>query len=257
VSEPAPYVPFGLEATEDTADKESVDEVAVVETEASDQVEEVSAFTVAAPLETEAPAPVEPEAETISEPEPAPEPEPVNVTSTMWGSVAAAATPAAEPAPEPTEVAEPVAETPEFMVASVEPTETELKAETVEETVESVSTEDSTAPVATETTPAEPQSYSLSGIGAGFGLGALSAKTEASGVPGPSGAGGAEEEKVVIDATEDVLPEIDGKPALPAGVAPIASSINVENASDPAAAPQDAEGESDILKPRTRFNPWD
>ncbi|MFN3212334.1 MAG: hypothetical protein ACE37M_04460 [Henriciella sp.] len=257
ISEPAPYVPFGLEAVEDTAGQGSVDEVAVVETEASDQVEaeQVNAFTFVAPIETETPAPVEPEAETISEPEPAPEP--VKETVTTWGGISAEDSQPAEAASEPVEASEPVAETPDLAVASVVPAATEPEAEIVEEMIEPVAADEPNTPAVAETAPAEPQSYSLSGIGAGFGLGALSAKTEASGVPGPSGAGSSEEDKVVIDATEDVLPEIDGKPALPAGVAPIASTINVENPSDPSAAPQDAEGESDILKPRTRFNPWD
>ena len=123
------------------------------------------------------------------------------------------------------------------------------------ETLDSPTVE--TAPaetIAVETpVPITQQSYSLSGIGAGFGLGALSAKTEASGVPGPNVT--AEPEKVVIDATEDVLPEIDGRPALPEGL-PVAAETSSSNEDGATEASSDEE-ESDILKPRTRFNPWD
>ena len=110
-------------------------------------------------------------------------------------------------------------------------------------------------PVAESSQPEEAQTYSLSGIGAGCGLGALSAKSEASGIRGPSSFGGAEEEKVLIDATEDVLPEIDGKPALPAGVAPLPPAASAEAEKAPDSEAED--GDADILKPRTRFNPWD
>ena len=72
------------------------------------------------------------------------------------------------------------------------------------------------------TPDAAPQSYSLSGIGAGFGLGALSAKTEATGVPGPSAA--LDADKVVIDATDDVLPPIKGKLNLPPSLTEPASA---------------------------------
>jgi PBP1b-binding outer membrane lipoprotein LpoB len=123
------------------------------------------------------------------------------------------------------------------------------------ETLDSPTVE--TAPaesIAVETpVPITQQSYSLSGIGAGFGLGALSAKTEASGVPGPNVT--AEPEKVVIDATEDVLPEIDGRPALPEGL-PVAAETGSGNEDGATEASSDEE-EGDILKPRTRFNPWD
>ena len=101
--------------------------------------------------------------------------------------------------------------------------------------------------------PITQQSYSLSGIGAGFGLGALSAKTEASGIPGPSAT--PESEKVVIDATDDVLPEIDGKPALPEGVPSVAETVAASESTS--TEPSSDAPESDILKPRTRFNPWD
>ncbi len=107
--------------------------------------------------------------------------------------------------------------------------------------------------------PEAPQTYSLSGIGAGFGLGALSAKTEASGIPGPTAVTQAEPEKIVIDATEDVLPELEGNLDLEKMEAAV-SEINFgKTDAGEAATESDVEDESDgdILKPRTRFNPWD
>ncbi len=118
------------------------------------------------------------------------------------------------------------------------------------------------APEATEApsaAPEAPRTYSLSGIGAGFGLGALSAKTEASGIPGPSSIPQSEPEKIIIDATEDVLPEIEGNLDLEKMEAAV-SEINFGN-KDASQEAQDSESEDDpdgdILKPRTRFNPWD
>lgn len=107
--------------------------------------------------------------------------------------------------------------------------------------------------------PEAPQTYSLSGIGAGFGLGALSAKTEASGIPGPTAVTQAEPEKIVIDATEDVLPELEGNLDLEKMEAAV-SEINFgKTDAGEATTESDVEDESDgdILKPRTRFNPWD
>ncbi len=107
--------------------------------------------------------------------------------------------------------------------------------------------------------PEAPHTYSLSGIGAGFGLGALSAKTEASGIPGPTAVTQAEPEKIVIDATEDVLPELEGNLDLEKMEAAV-SEINFgKTDAGEAATESDVEDESDgdILKPRTRFNPWD
>ncbi|MEC7288854.1 MAG: hypothetical protein VXW22_02000 [Pseudomonadota bacterium] len=111
---------------------------------------------------------------------------------------------------------------------------------------------------AVDATPEQPQSYSLSGIGAGFGLGALSARTEASGIPGPSSPANAEPEKIVIDATEDVLPEIEGELNLP----PLETSGSDDNVrsidtADSASDSEADDSDGDILKPRTRFNPWD
>lgn len=107
--------------------------------------------------------------------------------------------------------------------------------------------------------PEAPKTYSLSGIGAGFGLGALAAKTEASGIPGPSSAAPAEPEKIVIDATEDVLPELEGNLNVEQMEAAV-SEISFGKSAPPAAeeeAASDEEADGDILKPRTRFNPWD
>ena len=102
---------------------------------------------------------------------------------------------------------------------------------------------------------AEAQSYSLSGIGAGFGLGALSSRTEASGVPSASPSSAAAPEKIVIDATDDVLPELEGNINLP--LVEKATAAVRDAASEAPDKPRDDSPESDILKPRTRFNPWD
>ena len=118
--------------------------------------------------------------------------------------------------------------------------------------------EPSAEPTESTSTPAktpEPQTYSLSGIGAGFGLGALSAKTEASGVPGPSPSAAGNPEKIVIDATDDILPEIEGNINLPL-IEKATAAVKEASAETPEQAPDEA-SESDILKPRTRFNPWD
>lgn len=107
--------------------------------------------------------------------------------------------------------------------------------------------------------PEPPKTYSLSGIGAGFGLGALSAKTEASGIPGPTSVPPVEPEKIIIDATEDVLPELEGNLDLEKMEAAV-SEINfgksdAGDATSEKGSEEDSDG--DILKPRTRFNPWD
>ncbi len=127
------------------------------------------------------------------------------------------------------------------------PSPVEAPAETPVAT-DSVSVEPSPAPAP------EAQTYSLSGIGAGFGLGALSAKTEASGIPGPT-ASDSGSDKIVIDATDDVLPKPEGKVSLPEGYAQAKTATPTTSAEAPAEDQDDAE--SDILKPRTRFNPWD
>lgn len=243
--------PFGISPTEpeQTAPEDTVSETIVPfaafasaseETSETTKVEETLHFgetVTEVAVEDAAPA-FEPEAaETPDEVEEAP-------------SYAEAANPAT--APEPDSIPETVAP-----LGVTEPSEVEQVVESTPEVAdpEPAAPEATTAQTIAIETPitAAPQSYSLSGIGAGFGLGALSAKTEAAGVPGPSAA--TEPEKVVIDATEDVLPEIDGKPALPEGLsaAPDAAASSETVTTEPET---DAE-ESDILKPRTRFNPWD
>ena len=257
-AEPHSYVPFGLEESEESAPEpaaapfEAQTDVATDEAAAPvevSQTEEISAPEIAAEAESEPETSPEPETVDVST-EPAPE----QPATPVWGSVQEQSTetvdepvqaPAAEV--EAPESSEPIPEAPAFAAATAP----------VEETAEPAAPEEPVQPVAETPEAAEPQSYSLSGIGAGFGLGALSAKSEASGIPGPTSFGAAQEEKVVIDATEDVLPEIDGKPALPAGVAPLSPPPSAD-AEATAEGTADAEsGEADILKPRTRFNPWD
>ena len=236
------YVPFGLE--------EVAESEVVVETEAS----ETSVEPVSEPAPESASVYSLNGAET-TEPEAEPVVEEVSVEpADAWAPQQAASEETVETAvetiiaPGTPDAVEDVPEVQTFAAAAPVAEETIEPAAPVEEAVE---------PVAEAPQPTEAQTYSLSGIGAGFGLGALSAKSEASGIPGPSSFGAAEEEKVVIDATEDVLPEIDGKPALPAGVAPIPAAATPEGDTAPDTAAEAAEGEADILKPRTRFNPWD
>ncbi len=233
------YIPFGSD--DDGTPSEEIDTVeGAPELEAS---EEVAAETTEPEIVTP-----EPEPETLE----AAEPSFVAVDAALEPSEPVAATSfstfESDPAPEAVALSEPDLE----RVSAVEPTEVAAEA-----SPEPVTAETAQEP-ATETTA---QSYSLSGIGAGFGLGALAAKTEASGIPGPTTAP-AQSEKIIIDATDDVLPEPEGQSTLP----PLDSSngISFGNA-DPGAtavlaekeAEADADAESDILKPRTRFNPWD
>ena len=246
------YVPFGLE--------EPAESHAAVETEVAETVEETASepFIESATVfslngSTSAEAEAEPKEEPAVE-EVSSEPtlawstpqttseEAVETTEDTAQEIASEAEP--EVSPETTIDVPPLAAT----------------AAAIEETTDPVPADPApveTAPeaVAEAPQPAEAQTYSLSGIGAGFGLGALSAKSEASGIPGPSSFGAAEEEKVLIDATEDVLPEIDGKPALPTGVAPLPQTTSADAGSASDAEAED--GDADILKPRTRFNPWD
>lgn len=252
------YVPFGLE---DTAENEPEPVVAQVESQAEVTMDEVAApHEVSQAEEVSAP---EVEAEAESEPEPTPELEtverstdetPEQPVAPVWGSTQEHPS---ETVDEPVEAPETEVEAPSSPEALTDaPTFAEVTTP-AEEAIEPAATEETVQPVAETPEPAQPQTYSLSGIGAGFGLGALSAKSEASGIPGPTSFGAPEEDKVVIDATEDVLPEIDGKPALPAGVAPLPSPTNADGASAAEGNSESEDGESDILKPRTRFNPWD
>ncbi len=257
-AEPHSYVPFGLEESEESAPEpiaapfETQTDVASDEAAAPvevSQTEEVSAPETAAEAESE--PETSPELETV---EVSTEPAPEQPAAPVWGSVQEQST---ETVDEPVQATETEAEAPESSEPIPEAPAFATATAPAEETVEPAAPEEPVQPVAETPEAAEPQSYSLSGIGAGFGLGALSAKSEASGIPGPTSFGAAQEEKVVIDATEDVLPEIDGKPALPAGVAPLSPPPSAD-AEATAEGTADAEsGEADILKPRTRFNPWD
>lgn len=279
-AESAPaYVPFGLEASEepfapsdDTAAHSDVDDAPQVEgapvafgelNQERAPVETMSdpVATAAGMTDTESVSEVEtlvidesvesavsdPEIEVAAEPE---------VTSFFTANAPAADS---EPQTETVlveETASGTATEPEPAFASVSDapaTSTLPEAEAAEE----ASIESDPEPVLAA--PEAPQTYSLSGIGAGFGLGALSAKTEASGIPGPTAETQAEPEKIVIDATEDVLPELEGNLDLEKMEAAV-SEINFgKTDAGEATTESDVEDESDgdILKPRTRFNPWD
>ncbi len=239
------YVPFGSDDDGTPSEEIESEEIETVESApAVDAIEEIAAETAEPEIET---PDLEPEAVEAAEPsfvavDAALEPnEPVAATSSF-------STFASDPEPEAVALSEPVLET----VDAVEPAE--IAAEVSPEPVAATTDAESAA-------EAPAQSYSLSGIGAGFGLGALAAKTEASGIPGPTTAP-AQSEKIIIDATDDVLPEPEGQSTLP----PLDSSngISFGHADSSATAvlseteaEADADAESDILKPRTRFNPWD
>ena len=113
---------------------------------------------------------------------------------------------------------------------------------------------------ATDAASEQPQSFSLSGIGAGFGLGALTATTEATGAPSMTAP--PEEEKIVIDATDDIpftTPEQNAEPETGLPDVSTLEQPEAEAAPQPAEpqAPEQAEAEEATeLKPRTRFNPW-
>lgn len=136
----------------------------------------------------------------------------------------------------------------------------------------------------------EPRSYSLSGIGAGFGLGAMTSTVGATGGPGVSGTAGSE--KIIIDATDEVplsdvpamataepepepatatpvateepLAEAATEPATdPVSEPPVATehtAPETETASEAEAAKPEEEAEEEapvsLTTPRTRFNPW-
>lgn len=279
---PPAYVPFGLTDTSDepVVEEESAPAVFAA-TEPEPEIE--TEVTEVAPFETTtAPETVSPSfAETVSqeseaEPEAEAEPE-FSIAATEAPEIepsVAEETPVREAFENPfvstsqDDVSEPVeasqtapfTASPEPEIDTVSEPETSFEAPTPAEP-EPVEPEPVLASAATtESQPeAEPkESYSLSGIGAGFGLGALAAKTEASGIPGPSSAPADPSERVIIDATDDVLPKLEGN--LNTALAETASAA-VSNAKlEPVAAEsaeEPAEAESDILKPRTRFNPWD
>lgn len=279
---PPAYVPFGLTDTSDdpVVEEESAPAVFAAtepEPEVETEVTEVAPFETTTAPETVSPsfaAAVTQESE--AEPEAEAEPE-FSIDATEAPEIepsVAEETPVREAFENPfvsasqDDVSEPVeaSQTAPFTASPEPEIDTASEPETSFE-----------APTPTEPEPAEPEpvlasaattesqpeaepkeSYSLSGIGAGFGLGALAAKTEASGIPGPSSAPADPSERVIIDATDDVLPKLEGN--LNTALAETASAA-VSNAKlEPVAAEsaeEPAEAESDILKPRTRFNPWD
>lgn len=230
------YIPFGTEEVE----TEPAPVIADAEPETTPSEEPLTAAPTTAETGDE---PAEIEAE----------PETAEIIAPSFVSVAASL-----------EAEEP-AETPSFATFSSETAAETAPMETVAaapDTIESMDPTSETAPevaLAPAPEPEEPpQSYSLSGIGAGFGLGALAAKTEASGIPGPSDPM-SDQEKIVIDATDDVLPEPEGK----SNFSTFQSSGNgisfgtSETAESTDETDAEADEETDILKPRTRFNPWD
>jgi len=141
--------------------------------------------------------------------------------------------------------------------------ETSDTVETVEAASDDIATDVTEAVEAAVTTitEPEPQSFSLSGIGAGFGLGALTSTTEATGTPSAN-APAATEERIIIDATDDVplmQPESD---SLSSSTLPDVAELTQPPATPVEdAAPAEETGDADknsgeALKPRTRFNPW-
>ena len=238
------YVPFGSEEVSVSEDTTALDSPVEIAASEDNVVEEPVSETA------------DPEIET-----PELEPETVEATEPDFVSVDADLEPST-PAPTTsfgTFMSSPASETPVERESTPEP---EAEPETIEAAAEVATPEPE--PVAA-TTDAEPptetpaQSYSLSGIGAGFGLGALSAKTEASGIPGPT-ASPADPEKIIIDATDDVLPEPEGQSTLPPLSGDNSISFGNSEGGDTAVLTEsaaDADTETDILKPRTRFNPWD
>ena len=278
-AEPPAYVPFGLsDAEQDTSAEIAVEAEPEIEDEAETEMEVEAEPEVHA--EPELVAEAAPPVETSIEPDVEDIASPIEALGQMADdtfATRAEAEPAeATPFTLDTEPVETEAPTPFFAetetVSEVEPV--------VEETLAPEADDSGSAAftpfVAAEPSDVEPepelatmdatpepeapveQSYSLSGIGAGFGLGALSAKTEASGVPGPQSSSVETGEKVIIDATDDVLPKLEGN--LNVSLAETASAaVSTANAATESSAPAEEadESDSDILKPRTRFNPWD
>ena len=280
------YVPFGAEemAAEAPAQPSSDLDDAPVEAEYEAAAEpmalsQVTVEMAESEIETTAEAApelaAETESETVSDPAFASESE----IETASDPIMAASDPEPEAgAPEPVDAIEPAAasepaapqsgftsafgtfmqETPEPPATSTdeapEPELVEASANAPETTeIEAASAVSVASEPAQET--AKP-AYSLSGIGAGFGLGALSAKVEASGIPGPSTLSKPQTEKVVIDATGDVLPEA-GETADTRELETASADNQIGAAQSGETAPDDRDPEPDMMKPRTRFNPWD
>lgn len=151
---------------------------------------------------------------------------------------------------------------------------------------ESTPTEQADEPEDTPQTDTHPvtQEISLSGLGAGFGLGALQVKGEASGVPSvdtsevsPSAiveeAAPTEdlevqpEPKLVIDSTDEVVltdaEPLDGGDVVANEDLPQVSDIQatetdtLESSTEEAGAEDQTETEDEVsMTPKTRFNPW-
>ncbi|MEM7328098.1 MAG: hypothetical protein AAF437_05115 [Pseudomonadota bacterium] len=251
---PPAYVPFGLDAERAQADE------APVEAETEPMFETSAATDVTTEPET---ASFEPETRPQEQVQADPEPQPEPAESTYEP----VPEPAPESGPEPGPAFTFARDTADSDSVESEPTEDLITAEASPEEAEPADAAPFTfgqsapepEPISeTSPEPAAPTTYSLSGIGAGFGLGALSAKTEASGIPSASTSVSETSEKVVIDATDDVLPKLEGNlnVALAETASAAVSNANAE-AESTAPAEEDPDGESDILKPRTRFNPWD
>ena len=264
-SEPPAYVPFGLNDVEETVQEdaaftETAETVEATEPEFVAEVEEPLASMVE----------VEPEVEDVESPLDTLEQMTEDVfasRSELEGIESTAAPIEAEPEPaqliENSPIAAFAGTSKPFEAESIaepEPVAAEPTPDALSDVVEVADAEPELETV-TATADAEAPSgntYSLSGIGAGFGLGALSAKTEASGIPGPSTPSVETGEKVVIDATDDVLPKLEGN--LNVSLAETASAaVSSANAAAEPGSPADeaTDSEADILKPRTRFNPWD
>ena len=258
------YIPFGLEPEDDTDTAPLVAaEVTVdappepVEIEAPIQEEQ-------APISFAATETIEPTRIETSWNEVEPEPQ-IEAELPVEAAAIDEVVPELAPESEPAEMAMLSAASDQSNSASdktveaLEEVPSEIAAmASAEDAVEAETAPKVPAPDVETVEPEAPKTYSLSGIGAGFGLGALSAKTEASGIPAPNSSRAAPPEKIIIDATDDVLPELEGN--LNVSLAETASAaVSAANAApaaaEPAEAPKDAE--TDILKPRTRFNPWD
>ncbi len=211
----------------------------VAEAEAETEIEPVAEVTADAAPETPFQIAAEPSEETVSD---------FSISAPAFGAVTDTITGA------PELVADAVNDEPDGMVTVAE-TEDVVEAKAPD----AVAPEPEAAPEPAVTEPEPPKTYSLSGIGAGFGLGALSAKTEASGIPSARPSNTPAPEKVIIDATDDVLPELEGNLnvslAETASAAVSAASSESVAAADPSEPEKDTE--TDILKPGTRFNPWD
>ncbi len=254
----AKYVPFGLETTDEVDAESSAEETAETETPAT-ETPELAASEPENELEQFAPAAIAAVTEmTEAASEEIPEQE---VAETAPAGPDNQTQPTAD-RPESSALPETETET-ETAAAASDATETFDTAEAVTETTPETLT-DTEEPTQTEPAPEpEQRSYSLSGIGAGFGFGALTATTEATGVPSANSSP-EPEEKIIIDATDDMplTPPEDSSDAGSKDDLPDIAALEQPQETPPAEAPSDApeaemaEDGDTALKPRTRFNPW-